>query len=142
MSSSKKDNGKLSRQGGSCTYKRSELERVVEKILRKANFNNFEIEFRFCERRWRFDFAWPQHMVALEVEGGVWRGGKGGHTSGVGFSKDCEKYNTATILNWKVIRITNVHLREEEKLIGWLGAVLPRNMEDDPFPVADPNVVI
>ena len=29
-------------------------------------------EHRFHEtRRWRFDFAWPDHRVALEIAGGV-----------------------------------------------------------------------
>lgn len=29
-------------------------------------------EYKFHEsRRWRFDYAWPDHKIALEVEGGV-----------------------------------------------------------------------
>ena len=55
------------------------------------------------KRRWRFDFAWPDHMVALEVEGGIWSGGR--HTRGVGFIKDMEKYNQATLLGWRVLRV-------------------------------------
>jgi len=32
-----------------------------------------ECEWKFdTKRRWRFDYAWPQQMIALEVEGGVW----------------------------------------------------------------------
>lgn len=60
-------------------------------------------EFRFHpERMWRFDYAIPEYKVALEVEGGVWTGGR--HTSSVGFINDIEKYNTATLLGWKVLR--------------------------------------
>lgn len=55
------------------------------------------------ERRWRFDYAFPSAKVALEVEGGVWSGGR--HTSGSGFVKDMEKYNAAACLGWKVLRI-------------------------------------
>ena len=55
------------------------------------------------ERRWRFDYAFPAAKVALEVEGGVWSGGR--HTSGAGFVKDMEKYNAAACLGWKVLRI-------------------------------------
>lgn len=60
-------------------------------------------EYRFHPvRRWRFDYAWPDLLVALEVEGGVWTGGR--HTRGSGFKGDMEKYNTATVLGWRVLR--------------------------------------
>lgn len=67
-------------------------------------------EFRFHPvRKWRFDYAWPDYRVALEQEGGVFRGGR--HTSGGGFVKDMEKYNTATALGWRIIRGTPSHVR-------------------------------
>ena len=55
-------------------------------------------------RKWRFDYAVPTAKVALEVEGGVWTGGR--HTSPKGFLGDIEKYNTATLMGWKVLRTT------------------------------------
>lgn len=55
-----------------------------------------------AERRWRFDFAWPSKRVALEIEGGVWTGGR--HVSGAGFTKDMEKYNYAAAMGWLIIR--------------------------------------
>lgn len=62
-------------------------------------------EFRFAPPRlWRFDWCWPERMVALEVEGGIWTGGR--HTRGAGFLKDIEKYNEATVLGWRVLRCT------------------------------------
>lgn len=62
-------------------------------------------EYKFCDgRAWRFDFAWPERLVAIEIEGGIWRNGR--HTRGSGFEKDCEKYNAAAIEGWKVLRIT------------------------------------
>ncbi len=56
-------------------------------------------------RRWRFDFAWPDQMVALEVEGIAGRG-KSRHLTVKGFSADCEKYDVAAILGWTLIRVT------------------------------------
>jgi hypothetical protein len=60
-------------------------------------------EFIFARpRKWRFDFAWPDKMVALEIEGGVWSGGR--HTRGAGFLGDMEKYNQAAVMGWRVVR--------------------------------------
>ena len=62
-------------------------------------------EYRFHPtRRWRFDYALPQHKVAVEVEGGVWTGGR--HIRPKGFLGDVEKYNAAAVLGWKVLRVT------------------------------------
>jgi hypothetical protein len=56
------------------------------------------------ERKWKFDYAWIGAKVALEVEGGVWTGGR--HTRGKGFLADVEKYNAAALLGWRVLRCT------------------------------------
>lgn len=62
-------------------------------------------EFRFCEsRKWRFDFAHPGSRVAIELECGVYSGGR--HTRGSGFEGDCEKYNAAQEQGWRVFRFT------------------------------------
>jgi hypothetical protein len=51
-------------------------------------------------RGWRFDYAWPAHKVALEVQGGVFM--FGGHTDPSGFAKDMEKWNAAAERGWLV----------------------------------------
>jgi len=62
-------------------------------------------EWRFHPvRRWRFDFAWPDRLVAVECEGGTWSEGR--HVRGGGFENDCWKYNSAAVLGWKVLRVT------------------------------------
>ena len=62
-----------------------------------------EREHRFHPtRRWRFDLAWPDRLLAAEVEGGVYSQGR--HTRGSGYVKDCEKYSEAAILGWRVLR--------------------------------------
>lgn len=62
-------------------------------------------EYQFHpKRKWRFDYALPQHKIALEVEGGVWTGGR--HIRAQGFLGDMEKYNTATLMGWRVFRTT------------------------------------
>jgi hypothetical protein len=63
-----------------------------------------EREYRFdLDRKWRFDFAHPASMTAIELEGGVWTGGA--HNRGRHFLSDCEKYNTAALLGWTVFRL-------------------------------------
>lgn len=60
-------------------------------------------EHRFHSRRmWRFDFAWPELMIAVEIEGGTTI--NGAHVRPAGYRKDCQKYNEAALLGWKVIR--------------------------------------
>lgn len=62
-------------------------------------------EFCFAPpRQWRFDWAWPEARLALEIEGGAWTQGR--HTRGAGFVADLAKYNAAAILGWRVLRCT------------------------------------
>lgn len=78
-------------------------EKIFYELLKKERLPYPIKEFRFSERRWRFDYAFPDSKVALEIEGGVWINGR--HTRGQGYINDCEKYNRATILGWKVLRV-------------------------------------
>ena len=55
-------------------------------------------------RKWRFDFAYPDWLVAVEVEGGGWVQGR--HNRGAGFEKDREKYAEALIRGWRVLSVT------------------------------------
>jgi very-short-patch-repair endonuclease len=61
-------------------------------------------EFRFHPtRKWRTDYAWPLAKVALEVEGGIFTGGR--HSRGAGMLKDMEKYNELARMGWRLLRI-------------------------------------
>jgi very-short-patch-repair endonuclease len=62
-------------------------------------------EYRFNNtRKWRFDFAWVDKKIAVEIEGGHW--GKSRHGYGKGFENDNEKYNEAQAMGWNVFRFT------------------------------------
>ena len=66
-----------------------------------------ELEYRFHPtRKWRFDFAWPDHKFAVEVEGLLY--GEGGrHQRSAGFEGDLEKYHNAMDLGWTVYRCSS-----------------------------------
>lgn len=73
-------------------------------------------EYRFYQpRRWRFDYAIPRFKIAVEVEGGVWTGGR--HIRPKGFLNDVEKYNTAALLGWRVFRTTPDQLLSNSMLL-------------------------
>ena len=88
---------------------KSELEQELEFQIKAVRIPQPEREYRFAPpRRWRFDMAWPDKMVAVECEGGVWTRGR--HTRGAGFIADCEKYNRAALDGWCVLRFTSEHI--------------------------------
>lgn len=100
----------------------SSAERALANEIRWLGLPHPVREHRFTPlRKWRFDFAWPEFSVALEVEGGIWVGGR--HTQGKGFQDDCEKYNVATVAGWRVLRVTPEQITSGEAVL-WLKQLL------------------
>lgn len=72
-------------------------------------------EYVFCPgRKWRFDYAFPSRMIAVEYEGIF--SARSRHLSIKGFDGDCEKYSKAAILGWKVIRVTAIMIKDGRAL--------------------------
>ncbi|QJT28400.1 hypothetical protein E4185_21780 [Aeromonas media] len=69
------------------------------------------------KRKWRFDYAWEEQKLALEVHGGIHSGGR--HTRGRGFVEDRAKMNEAALLGWTVIEATPEHIKNGQ-LRAWL----------------------
>ena len=59
-------------------------------------------------RRFRWDYAWPDVKLALDVQGSVYT--QGHHTRGKGYEDDCVKANEAAIRGWVVLRCTPKHI--------------------------------
>lgn len=80
----------------------------MAELLRADGLPEPTPEYPFAQslgRKWRFDFAWPEAKVALEVEGGTWVGGA--HNRGKHMASDIEKYNMAALTGWLVVRANN-----------------------------------
>lgn len=81
---------------------KSHLERDFLYLVLSEGFPRPEREYRFCPSRfWRFDFAWVDKKVAVEISGGIWTRGK--HNRGKGMLNDMEKVNAAVTMGWKVL---------------------------------------
>ena len=91
----------------------SPLERKFADLWQHITKHKLQREYRFDgTRKWRFDFAHPEARVAIEIEGGVWSGGR--HTRGLGFISDCQKYNAAQRQGWSVFRLPDELINPED----------------------------
>lgn len=60
----------------------------------------YEVRFN-PGRKWRFDLCWPDKMLALEIQGGIWTQGR--HSRGAALIKEWEKLNTAAMHGWRIL---------------------------------------
>lgn len=75
---------------------------LLLKLLSGAGLPDPELEYIFHEtRKWRFDLAWPELKIALEINGGVWT--NGGHNRAKGYIEDVRKQNAAIACGWVVV---------------------------------------
>ena len=102
------------------TKKKSELEETLAMQIRAVKLPSVAREYRFAAihvgmgkgirkrlaaaglKNWRFDFAWPEKMFAVECEGGGFTNGR--HVRGAGFAEDMKKYHEAQNLGWTIYR--------------------------------------
>lgn len=81
----------------------------IEQALTAAGIS-FVTEYRFHpDRKFRFDIAIPEKMIAIEYEGLMSK--KSRHTTVGGYTKDADKYNLAQSLGWKVYRYTALNFK-------------------------------
>ena len=97
---------------------KSELEQTflalwdVQSKIHRLNLPSPQREHRFHpKRKWRFDFAWPDKFVAVEIDVGGWVSGR--HNLARGQIGDMDKANAAVLAGWKVLRFSGDHLRRD-----------------------------
>lgn len=107
----------------SAKARRSALEETLAMQIRAAGLAG-GMERELCPvqgRRWRVDFAWPARRLVVEVEGGIWTGGR--HSRGAGFESDVEKYGRLTADGWTVLRVT-AHVIRSGQALQWIEQIL------------------
>jgi hypothetical protein len=94
---------------------KSKLEEALANQLTLAGIP-FEREVKAVEgRKFKWDFQIGRLLV--EVQGGIW--GRGGHTTGVGVSRDCEKGALATLAYCDHFAVTAEQIKDGRAL-GWI----------------------
>lgn len=100
----------------------SDLERALAFQIRAKGLPKPKTEFLAIPgRKFRFDAAWVPQRLAVEVQGGIWK--KGGHSTGTGITRDCEKNNLAVLAGWRVLHVTGDQIASGEA-IRWIEAAL------------------
>ena len=100
------------------TTRRTKLEQSLTAQLERIDVPEWVEEYKFHSiRDWRFDFAWPDLQIAVEVEGLIHNATQGGHQTMKGYTANCEKYNEATLWNWQVYRFTNPMVKSGEAAV-------------------------
>ena len=66
------------------------------------------------DRKYRWDFAWPEMLLCVEINGGTWV--KSGHTTGKGLDRDAEKLNLAVLRGYHQFVFTKEMIRDGRAL--------------------------
>lgn len=103
--------------------KSSWLEDRFQVFLDAWSIKGWEREYEFSPfRKWRFDFANPGTMAAVEIQGGSFN--FGGHNRGASLVLQYEKMNWAQALGWRVFQVSRVS--EMEQFVNWYSEVKAR----------------
>ena len=80
----------------------SPLENLFAMQLDSAGLTGYVREYQAIPgRRFRFDFAWLEQRLLVEVNGGTYT--QGAHSTGQGIARDYEKANLAQLAGWRVL---------------------------------------
>lgn len=101
------------------------LEDIFDKDLRDAGISGFERNVTFIPgRKFRADFWFEDLRLALEVDGGVFKRGPTGHTTGVGYHSDRVRDQLALASGIVTVRFTTPQIRNGEA-VKYVAAYLP-----------------
>ncbi|MBL7942097.1 MAG: hypothetical protein JNM00_04990 [Flavobacteriales bacterium] len=101
------NSGKIQTKGSAPGEAKAELGKIIMALRNEGVSVESEVLFH-PERKWRFDYAIASRKIAIEYEGIFSE--KSRHTGVVGFTEDCNKYNEAQLLGWRVFRVTALNI--------------------------------
>lgn len=73
-------------------------------------------------RKWRWDFAWPDQRIAVEIDGGIWT--RGAHGDPQRILDNMEKRNHGALLGWRVLSFTPQQVLKSTHAIDFTRRVL------------------
>ena len=81
--------------------------------------NDFQERYSRSKRskRYRLDFAHPNSLTGIEIQGGVYNRGR--HVTGSGYERDCRKYNLAYTSGWTIFLLTGAMAKDS----AWLSLI-------------------
>lgn len=110
------------------------LEDEFDKLLKKHKVTGYKRDTSFIPgRRFRADFWFPDLKLVFEVDGGLWLGKRGGHTTGVGAHRDRERdilaYRTDGILTFRLgtNHLDDNHLKDTST---WVLEIIKRRKDE------------
>ena len=65
------------------------------------------------KKHWRVDYCWSSDMLIVEIEGGVFKEGGGGHNRGAGYRNDVIRHNTLKEMGYTVFQFLPEHLPKQ-----------------------------
>lgn len=101
---------KLKQKSDRTSKKEPEAIRHILQVLWMLKIDHVQEHQFHPGRKWRFDIAITGQKIGIEYEGIM--AAKSRHTSIEGFSNDCQKYNQAQLLGWKVLRYTVINYKD------------------------------
>ena len=94
------------------------LEDSLAELIKRFGLPAPVREYQFSPtRKFRWDFAWVDQKLGVEVQGGIWI--NGGHSRGSGQLRDNEKQAEAAALGWRFFNVASNDIKEG-RAIAWI----------------------
>lgn len=100
------------------SVEKNTIELFLKQFQQQGLIESYQTEYKFdAVRRFRFDYAIPSLMIAIEYNGLIYKNsknttGKSGHQTIGGIKADNEKANLAVTKGWRILVYTAMNYKE------------------------------